>query len=86
MAAKKEASQEHPQPIILEKPLPAILDSIEASIREAEKAAADARRAAEEARVAGEKAADAVMRRIRKLFLTMADDITQELRETDKRH
>lgn len=62
---------------ILSKPLPAILDEIEA-------ATADARRAADEARSAGEKAAEEVMRRLRTLFLTMAKDITEELGEGKK--
>jgi hypothetical protein len=42
---------------IMTKPLPLILDEIEASIREADKAAEGARDAAEAARKAGEKAA-----------------------------
>jgi hypothetical protein len=65
----KEPELGHP---ILSKPLPAILDDIEA-------ATADARKSADEARSAGEKAAEEVMRRLRKLFLTMAKDITKEL-------
>jgi hypothetical protein len=59
---------------ILSKPLPDILDEIAT-------AAADARKAADEARFAGERAAEDVMRRLRKLFLTMAKDITEELGE-----
>jgi len=70
----KESEMTHP---ILSKPLPAILDDIEA-------ATADARKAADEARSAGEKAAEEVMRRLRKLFLTMAKDITEELGEGKK--
>ena len=66
---------------IMEKPLPVILDEISSSIELADKAAADARAAANEARMAGEKAAEEVMRRIRKLFLKMANDITQEMKE-----
>jgi len=62
---------------IFSKPLPAILDEIEM-------ATADARRAADEARSAGEKAADEVMKRLRKLFLAMAKDITEELGEGKK--
>lgn len=62
---------------IFNKPLPAILDEIE-------KATEDARKAADEARSAGEKAADDVMRRMRKLFLTMAKDITEEMGEGKK--
>lgn len=62
---------------IFNKPLPAILDDIEA-------AAADARKAADEARSAGEKAAEDVMKRLRKLFLTMVKDITEELGEGKK--
>ncbi len=57
---------------IFSKPLPAILDDIEV-------ATADARKAADEARMAGEKAAEDVMRRLRKIFLAMVKDITQEL-------
>jgi len=57
---------------ILEKPLPVILDEIQV-------AAADARKAADDARSAGEKAAEDVMRRLKKLFLKMAKDITEEL-------
>ncbi len=59
---------------IFSKPLPAILDDIET-------ATADARKAADEARSAGEKAAEDVMRRLRKIFLAMVKDITQELGE-----
>ena len=62
---------------IMTKPLPQILDEIET-------AAADARNAADEARVAGERAAEDVMKRLRKLFLKMAKDITEELVETKK--
>ena len=59
-------------PKIMTKPLPQILDEIEV-------ATVDARKAADEARSAGEKAAEEVMMRLRKLFLTMAKDITEEL-------
>jgi hypothetical protein len=59
---------------IFNKPLPAILDDIES-------AAAEARAAAEDARSAGEKAAEEVMKRLRKLFLRMAKDITEALDE-----
>ena len=62
---------------IMDTPLPIILDEIET-------AAADARKAAEEARLAGEKAAEDVMRRLRKLFMKMAKDITEELEDTKK--
>ncbi len=62
---------------IMDTPLPIILDEIEA-------AAADARKAAEGARLAGEKAAEDVMKRLRKLFLKMAKNITEELEETKK--
>jgi hypothetical protein len=62
---------------IMDTPLPIILDEIET-------AAADARKAAEEARVAGERAAEDVMKRLRKLFLKMAKDITEELGEGKK--
>ncbi|MBI2832132.1 MAG: hypothetical protein HYX79_07745 [Chloroflexi bacterium] len=47
---------------IMTKPLPAILDEIEDSIRAADAAAKDARSAAEEARRAGEKAASEAAR------------------------
>jgi len=57
---------------IMDTPLPLILEEIE-------NAAADARKAADDARVAGEKAAEEVMKRLRKLFLKMAKDITEEL-------
>ena len=57
---------------IMDTPLPVILEEIET-------AAADARKAADDARVAGEKAAEDVMKRLRKLFLKMAKDITEEL-------
>ena len=57
---------------IMDTPLPLILEGIEA-------AAADARKAADDARIAGEKAAEEVMKRLRKLFLKMAKDITEEL-------
>jgi len=62
---------------IMTKPLPQILDEIEAS-------AADARNAADEAKAAGERAAEDVMKRLRKLFLKMAKDITEELGEVKK--
>ena len=62
---------------IMTKPLPQILDEIEA-------AAADARNAADEARVSGERAAEDVMKRLRKLFLKMAKDITEELGDVKK--
>jgi len=48
-------------------------------LEEIETAAADARKAANDARIAGEKAAQEVMKRLRKLFLKMAKDITEEL-------
>ena len=76
---KQSSSQAEPD--IMTKPLPQILDElVEATVR-ADKAAADARAAAEEARLAGEKAAEMVMKRIRRLFLKMADDITVEMKE-----
>jgi hypothetical protein len=78
----KEQDRRH---IILEKPLPEILDDIERSIEISEAAAAEARKAAEEARLAGEKAAEEVMRRIRKIFLKMSHDITEELKDSDKK-
>jgi len=62
---------------IMDTPLPIILDEIE-------KAAADAREAAESARLAGEQAAEDVMKRLRKLFMKMARDITEELGEGKK--
>jgi hypothetical protein len=71
---EKEAKEIHP---ILNKPLPNILDEIQA-------AAAEARKAADEARVAGEMAAEQVMRRLRKVFLKMARDISEELEEGKK--
>jgi len=64
-------------PKIMTKPLPQILDDIEI-------ATLDARKAADEARTAGEKAAEDVMKRLRKLFLTMAKDITEALDESKK--
>lgn len=64
-------------PKIMTKPLPQILDEIEI-------ATLDARKAADEARTAGEKAAEEVMKRLRKLFLTMAKDITEALDESKK--
>jgi hypothetical protein len=66
-----------PKHDIFSKPLPELLDEIEA-------AAADARAAADEARSAGEKAAQEVMKKLRKLFLKMSRDITEELGETKK--
>ncbi len=57
---------------IMDTPLPVILEGIET-------AAAEARKAADDARIAGEKAAEEVMKRLRKLFLKMAKDITEEL-------
>jgi hypothetical protein len=66
-----------PKHDIFSKPLPELLDEIET-------AAADARAAADEARTAGEKAAQEVMRKLRKLFLKMSRDITEELGEAKK--
>jgi hypothetical protein len=57
---------------IMDTPLPLILEGIET-------AAADARNAADDARLAGEQAAEQVMKRLRKLFMKMAKDITEEL-------
>jgi hypothetical protein len=51
---------------------------------EIDAAAADARLAADEARTAGERAAQDVMKRLKKLFLRMSRDITEELGETKK--
>ena len=57
---------------IMDTPLPMILEGIET-------AAADARKAADDARLSGEQAAEQVMKRLRKLFMKMAKDITEEL-------
>jgi hypothetical protein len=81
---EKQPTPEKMGHIILEKPLPEILDMISDSIQESELAAADARKAAEEARMSGEKAAALVMERIRRVFLRMADAITQEMELQDK--
>jgi hypothetical protein len=67
----------NPKHEIFSKPLPELLDEIE-------NAAADARAAADEARSAGEKAAQEVMKRLKKLFLKMSRDITEELGEKTK--
>ncbi len=69
--------------LIMQVPLPEILDNIGTSIAEAEGAAAEARVAAEQARLAGEKAAEVVLHRIKKLFLRMSDDITREMHEVE---
>jgi hypothetical protein len=66
---EKESEKKHK---ILDTPLPMVLEEIET-------AAVDARKAADDARIAGEKAAEGVMKRLRKLFLKMAKDITEEL-------
>jgi hypothetical protein len=66
-----------PKNEIFNKPLPVILSEIEI-------AAAEARQAADDARAAGEKAAEEVMKRLRKLFLSMAKSITEELGESKK--
>ncbi len=71
---EKESEEKHG---IFDKPLPVILDEIQM-------AAAEARKAADEARTAGETAAEEVMIKLRKLFLTMAKDITKELGEGKK--
>jgi hypothetical protein len=78
MAEKEVKIVKRPQ--IMDKPLPMILDEISSSIEIAEKAAADARAAADEAKKAGEVAAEQVMKKIRKLFLKMSQDITEELK------
>ena len=74
---KKPEVEPTKAPKIMTKPLPQILDEIE-------EATVDARKAADEARSAGERAAEEVMKRLRKLFLTMAKDITEELSEGTK--
>ena len=66
-----------PKHDIFSKPLPELLDELD-------KAAADARKAADEARAAGEKAANDVMKKLRKLFMAMAKDITEELGDNKK--
>ena len=66
-----------PRHDIFSKPLPELLDEIEA-------AASDARASADEARNAGERAAQDVMKKLRKLFLKMSRDITEELAEDKK--
>ena len=58
---EKMTTQPKPKSIMV-KPLPQILDEIEASIGFADDAAKDARKAAEEARMAGEKAASEAAR------------------------
>ncbi len=78
MAIEEEQKKRHQ---ILEKPLPQILDEIYGSVDLVNKAAVDARKAADDARLAGEKAAEEVMRRFRKVFLKMVEDITKELGE-----
>lgn len=78
MASEEEQKKRHQ---ILEKPLPQILDEIYGSVNLVNKAAIDARKAADDARLAGEKAAEEVMRRFRKVFLKMVEDITKELGE-----
>ena len=78
MASEEEQKKRHQ---ILEKPLPQILDEIYGSVNLVKKAAIDARKAADDARLAGEKAAEEVMRRFRKVFLKMVEDITKELGE-----
>jgi hypothetical protein len=65
---------------IMQKPLPEILDEIDSSIGIAEKAALEARKAADDARLAGERASEQVMKKMRKLFLKMSQDITEELK------
>ena len=72
--ADKKVEEKHG---IFSKPLPEILDEIEG-------AATDARKAADDARAAGEMAAEHVMRRLRKVFLKMARDISEELEEGKK--
>jgi len=71
---------------IMQKPLPEILDEIDSSIGIAEKAALEARKAAEDARLAGEQAAEQVMNKIRKLFLKMSQDITEELKISETKN
>lgn len=71
------AGKIEPKNAIFSKPLPELLDDLD-------KAAMDARTAADEARKAGEKAAQDVMKRLRKLFMAMAKDITEELGDTKK--
>jgi hypothetical protein len=69
---KPEPTTPTPAQDIFDKPLPVILDEIQ-------QAAKDARQAADEARTAGEQAAEHVMRRLRRVFLKMAKDISEEL-------
>jgi hypothetical protein len=62
---------------IFSKPLPMIIDEMESATTEAREAAAQARKA-------GEQAADEVMKRLRKVFIKMAKDITEELADSKK--
>jgi hypothetical protein len=71
--------------LIMQKPLPEIIDDIDISIKRADEAAAEARKAAEEARLAGERAAESVMRRMRKIFMKMSQDIADELKDTNSK-
>ena len=68
---EKEPEKKHG---IMDTPLPVLLDDIETATE-------DAKKAAIEARLAGEKAAEDVMRRLRKVFLKMAQDIQEALDE-----
>jgi hypothetical protein len=71
------AEKPTPRHDIFSKPLPELLDDLD-------KATADARKAADEARAAGEKAAEDVMKRLQRVFMTMVKDITEELSEKKK--
>ena len=68
---------------IMTKPLPQILDEIEASIGLADEAAKDARKASEEARKAGEKAANEAAR-VAAEAITKVEQLAELLNSTLK--
>jgi Cdc6-like AAA superfamily ATPase len=70
---------EEKQPKIMTKPLPAILDELDDSIRLANEATKDARQAAEEARRAGEKAANEARRAAEIAVAKVRDEATKAI-------
>ncbi len=77
--SQEPAKMEEKQSKIMTKPLPAILDEIDDSIRLANEATKDARQAAEEARRAGEKAANEARRAAELAVAKVRDEATKAI-------
>ena len=77
--SQEPTKMEEKQSKIMTKPLPAILDEIDDSIRLANEATKDARQAAEEARRAGEKAANEARRAAELAVAKVRDEATKAI-------